>query len=223
MKKAVLVALLVAGAIAFFAFDLDRFLTLEALKAQQARTAAFYAVNPGRALVLFFLFYVAVTTLSLPGGALLTLVAGAIFGLGAGTLLVSFASSLGALLAFLVARSLLRDIVQRRFAPTVRVVDAGVARDGPFYLFAMRLVPAIPFFVVNAVMGLTGMRPWTYYWVSQLGMLPGTAVYVNAGTQLAQLESLSGIFSPQLLGSFLLLAAFPLAARKALEVWRKRR
>ena len=223
MKKALLAVAIAACAAAFFALDLQRFVTLEYLKAQQAAIGAYYAAYPGRTLTLFFLGYVAATTLSLPGGALMTLAAGAIFGLAVGTVLVSFASSLGALAAFLVARYLLHDIVQRRFGTRLRAVNAGVERDGAFYLFALRLVPAVPFFVVNLAMALTPIRPWTYYWVSQLGMLAGTIVYINAGTQLARIASVGDVFSPQLIGSFVLLAAFPFFARAALGPIRNRR
>jgi pyruvate/2-oxoglutarate dehydrogenase complex dihydrolipoamide dehydrogenase (E3) component/uncharacterized membrane protein YdjX (TVP38/TMEM64 family) len=173
--------------------------------------------------------YVVVTGLSLPGAAIMTLAGGAIFGLLWGTLIVSFASSIGATIAFLASRFIFRDTVQRRFADGLRAVNAGVEKDGPFYLFALRLVPIFPFFVINLVMGLTPMKTRTFYWVSQLGMLAGTIVYVNAGTQIAQIETLSGILSPGLLGSFVLLGLFPLlakrivgllAARKVYAPWR---
>jgi pyruvate/2-oxoglutarate dehydrogenase complex dihydrolipoamide dehydrogenase (E3) component/uncharacterized membrane protein YdjX (TVP38/TMEM64 family) len=165
------------------------------------------------------LIYVLVTALSLPGAAVLTLAGGAIFGLGLGTLLVSFASSLGALLAFLVARTLLRDLVRRRFGRQLAPIEAGVARDGVFYLLSLRLAPVFPFFLVNLLMALTPMRAASYYLTSQIGMLPGTLVYVNAGTQLAQLRGLGGILSPPLLGSLLLLALFPWLAKAATRRW----
>jgi pyruvate/2-oxoglutarate dehydrogenase complex dihydrolipoamide dehydrogenase (E3) component/uncharacterized membrane protein YdjX (TVP38/TMEM64 family) len=223
VKKALLAALVAVCVAAFFILDLQRFLSLEYLQSQQAAIAAYYRAQPRRTLALFFVFYVAATTLSLPGGAALTLAAGAIFGLATGTVLVSFASSLGALAAFLVARYLLHDVVQRRFGSRLRAVNAGVERDGPFYLFALRLVPAVPFFVVNLAMALTPIRPWTYYWVSQLGMLAGTIVYINAGTQLARIESVGDVFSPQLVGSFVLLAVFPFLARAAAGSMRARK
>ena len=157
---------------------------------------------------MFFVIYVLVTAFSLPGAAVMTLVGGALFGLGWGLLLVSFASTIGASLAFLIARSLLRDWVQRRFAGYLTAINQGVEKQGGFYLFTLRLVPVFPFFVINLVMALTPIKLWTFYWVSQIGMLAGTAVYVNAGTQLAQLQSLSGILSPALLGSFILLGLF---------------
>ena len=189
----------------FFAFDLQRYLTLESLKAQQAAIEAYTGDHPFRASFYYGLVYVAVTALSLPGATVLTLAGGAIFGLLWGTLIVSFASTIGATLAFLAARFLFRDLVRKRFGDRLEAVDAGIRRDGPFYLFTLRLVPVFPFFVINLVMGLTAMPVRTFYWVSQLGMLPGTIVYVNAGTQLARIESLGDILSPGLLSSFALL------------------
>ncbi|HET6545790.1 MAG TPA: FAD-dependent oxidoreductase [Rhodanobacteraceae bacterium] len=208
-----LVAVLVAGVIAFFAFGLQRYLTLEALKARADTLAALRAAHPLALAAAFFAIYVAVTALSLPGAALLTLAAGALFGLIEGVLLVSFASSIGATLAFLSSRFVFRDAVRRRFGERLEAIDAGVDKGGAFYLFTLRLVPLFPFFVINLVMGLTSLSMATFYWVSQVGMLAGTVVYVNAGTQLARLDSLSGILSPTLIGSFVLLGVFPLIAR----------
>ena len=165
----------------------------------------------------------AVTALSLPGAALMTLAAGAIFGLGWGLLIVSFASSVGATLAFLVSRHLLRDSIQNRYGKSLKSINQGVERDGAFYLFALRLVPAFPFFLINLVMGLTPLKTWTFYWVSQLGMLAGTAVYVNAGTQLAQIQSLGDVASPGLLGAFALLGIFPIIAKKLIDGLRARK
>ncbi|MGB5493766.1 MAG: FAD-dependent oxidoreductase [Sedimenticolaceae bacterium] len=217
---------------AFFAFDLGRFFDLAFIKAQQSSIEAYRDDHPLLTAALFFVIYVAVTGLSLPGAAIMTLVAGAIFGLAWGTLIVSFASSIGATLAFLASRLLFRDVVQQRFGDKLRAINQGMAREGAFYLFALRLVPIFPFFVINLLMGLTPIRTWTYYWVSQVGMLAATLVYVNAGKQLAQIEGLGGILSPALLGSFALLAAFPLLAkrivawlegRKVYAKWRDRR
>ena len=217
---------------AFFAFDLGRFFDLAFIKAQQTSIEAYRQDHPLITAALFFVIYVAVTGLSLPGAAIMTLVAGAIFGLAWGTLIVSFASTIGATLAFLASRLLFRDIVQQRFGDKLRAINRGMAREGAFYLFALRLVPIFPFFVINLLMGLTPIRTWTYYWVSQVGMLAATIVYVNAGQQLAQIEGLGGILSPALLGSFALLAVFPLLAkrvvawlegRKVYAAWRERR
>ncbi len=207
---AIAVAVIIA---AFFIFDLARFFDLAALKFEQARIAAYYAAHPLATGALFFAIYVAVTGLSLPGAALMTLVGGAVFGLVWGTVLVSFASAIGATLAFLASRFVLRDMVQRRFGEHLKSVNAGVARDGAFYLFALRLVPAFPFFIINLVSGLTSLRVLTLYWVSQVGMRAGTLVYVNAGTRLAHVNSLSGILSPGLIASFTLLGVFPLFAK----------
>jgi len=214
MKRLILIGVIAAAIVAFFALDLGRFLTLDALKSSQASFAAWYDAAPLVVIGAYFLVYVAVTALSLPGAAVMTLAGGALFGLGIGTLVVSFASSLGATLAFLVSRFLLRDWVQRRFGDRFAAVNAGMAKDGAFYLFTLRLVPLFPFFVINLVMGLTPIKVRTFYWVSQVGMLAGTLVYVNAGTQLARLDSLAGILSPALIGSFALLGVFPLLAKK---------
>lgn len=223
-KPRLLLLLVIAIAVtAFFAFDLGRFLSLDFFKAQQATIEAYRNAHPGLSVGLFFVIYVAVTGLSLPGAIVMTLVAGAIFGLAWGTLMVSFASTLGATLAFLVSRFVLRDWVQARFSERLKAINDGVKREGTFYLFTLRLVPVFPFFVINLVMGLTAMRTWTFYWVSQLGMLAGTVVYVNAGTQLAQIESLQGILSPGLLVSFALLGVFPLLAKKIVNAIKARR
>ncbi len=223
MKKFALLLLIAALVVAFFALDLGRFLTLDALKSSQAAFAAWFDTSPWRVAGAYFLIYVAVTALSLPGAAMMTLAGGAFFGLWTGLLLVSFASSLGATLAFLASRFLLQDWVQSRFGDRLAAVNAGMAKDGAFYLFTLRLVPLFPFFVINLIMGLTPIKTRTFYWVSQLGMLAGTAVYVNAGTQLAQLDSLSGVLSPGLLGSFALLGLFPLLAKKLIGVIQARK
>ena len=213
-SKLVAVAIIAAVLAAYFAFDLGRFLTLDYFKAQQAAIDAYFRANPVRTAAIYFAIYVAVTGLSLPGAALLTLAGGAVFGLLWGLVIVSFASSLGATLAFLASRFLLRDWVQAKFGDKLKPINDGIAREGAFYLFALRLVPAFPFFVVNLVMGLTPIRTATYYWVSQVGMLAGTVVYVYAGTQLAGITSLKGIISPGLLGAFVRLGLFPFVAKR---------
>ncbi len=207
----------------FFSFDLEHELSLNNLKLQQAVIAEYRNNNPLSALALYALLYIAVTALSLPGATILTLAGGAVFGLLWGTLIVSFASSIGATLAFLAARFLFRDWVKFHFGPRLQAIEDGVRRDGAFYLFTLRLVPLFPFFMINLAMGLTPIKTRTFYWVSQLGMLAGTLVYVNAGTQLAKIDSLSAILSPALLGSFALLGVFPLAAKKMLEVIQQRK
>ncbi|MDT8376731.1 MAG: FAD-dependent oxidoreductase [Mariprofundaceae bacterium] len=222
MKKLSLVVLFAALIFTFFYFDLNQWLTLEGLKSGLDQFESWRIESPLLITGGFFIFYVLVTALSLPGAAAMTLAAGMLFGLVWGTLIVSFASSIGAWLAFLVSRYLFRDVVQKRFGARLKTLNDGVERDGAFYLFALRLVPIFPFFLINLLMGLTAFRATTFYWVSQTGMLAGTLVYVNAGTQLAQLESLSGILSPELLISFALLGLFPLVAKKVLG-WLQRR
>ncbi|MDI6746402.1 MAG: FAD-dependent oxidoreductase [Rhodocyclaceae bacterium] len=223
MKSRKLLFLLIIGVVValYFIFDLGRYFSLDVLKEQQAAIAAWREANPWLAPAYFFLLYVAVTALSLPGAALMTLAGGAIFGLWWGTLIVSFASSIGATLAFLVARFFLRDWVTARFGKRLEAIDAGIRREGAFYLFTLRLVPVFPFFLINLLSGLTAMKTRSFYWVSQLGMLAGTVVYVNAGTQLAKIDSLSGIVSPGLLFSFALLGIFPLMAKKIVEIVHK--
>lgn len=221
-SKIILVALVATLIGAFFFFDLKAFFTLESLKDNLRAIEDFQREN--RLLVQggFFLVYVLAMALSLPIATVLTLGAGALFGFWLGVALVSFASTLGATVAFLAARLLFRDAVRARFAKQLAAIDRGVARDGAFYLFAMRLVVAIPPSVINVAMGVTPIRVWTFYWVSQLGMLAATCVYVNAGLQLAQLESAGDILSPTFIGSFLLLGLFPLLAKKALDGYRAR-
>lgn len=220
----ILLLLVVAAAIAaFFLFDLDRYLTLDMLKARQADLAALLRERPWFAIAGFFLIYVAATALSLPGAAILTLAAGAIFGLWAGTAIVSVASTLGACLAFLSSRYLLRDWVAARFGKRIAAIDRGIRRDGAFYLLSLRLIPVFPFFLVNLAMGLTAMRLAPYALASWIGMLPGTIVYVNAGTQIARIETTSDILSPALIGSFVLLGLFPLLAKFVVSRLRRRR
>ena len=222
-KRWLALGLLVAAVVLFFAFDLGQYLNLEAIKARQAQLEGWRAAQPLQAALVFFGAYVAVTALSLPGATVMTLAGGAIFGLGWGTLLISFASSIGATLAFLASRWLLGGWVQERFADRLKAFNEGMERDGAFYLFTLRLVPLVPFFVINLAMGLTRIRPPMFYGVSQLGMLPATLVYVNAGTQLAQIDSLAGIVSPGLLASLVLLGVFPLLARKVSDFLRARK
>jgi pyruvate/2-oxoglutarate dehydrogenase complex dihydrolipoamide dehydrogenase (E3) component/uncharacterized membrane protein YdjX (TVP38/TMEM64 family) len=213
-KKLLLIGALLVLIALFFAFDLGRFLSLDTLQSRQLEFAALYAERPLIVIAAYFVIYVAVTALSLPGAAIMTLAGGAIFGLWVGTLIVSFASTTGATLAFLTSRYLLRESVQARFSARIAEIDKGIEKDGAFYLFTLRLVPLVPFFIINLVMGITRMRVVVFSGVSQLGMLAGTAVFVNAGTQLAKIESLRGILSPAVLGSFVLLGVFPLIAKQ---------
>ncbi len=211
-----LIAILITIA-GFFYFGGATHLTLAALKAQQTSLINFYNTHPIQALASYALIYIAVTALSLPGATILTLAGGAIFGLLWGTVIVSFASTIGASLAFLSARFLFRDAVQAKFGEHLKTINEGIEKDGEYYLFTLRLVPLFPFFMINLLMGLTTLKTRTFYGISQLGMLAGTLVYVNAGTQLGKLDSLSGILSPALVGSFVLLGVFPLLAKKIIE------
>jgi pyruvate/2-oxoglutarate dehydrogenase complex dihydrolipoamide dehydrogenase (E3) component/uncharacterized membrane protein YdjX (TVP38/TMEM64 family) len=222
MKKLILVLIIVAVAVSFFAFDIDKLLTLENIKSSQADFEQIKATSPVLVSLAFFALYVLVTALSLPGAALMTLAAGAFFGLIWGLVLVSFASTIGATLAFLVSRYLMRKSVQNRFGDRLAAINNGIETEGAFYLFTLRLVPIFPFFLINLLMGLTPIKTFTYYWVSQLGMLAGTVVYINAGTQIAGIESLGGILSLPLLLSFALLGVFPLLAKK-ITGWLKKK
>jgi pyruvate/2-oxoglutarate dehydrogenase complex dihydrolipoamide dehydrogenase (E3) component/uncharacterized membrane protein YdjX (TVP38/TMEM64 family) len=222
-SKLILVAAVAPLVVAFFAFDLGQFLSLDYLKQQHADFAALYARQPLLVIGAYALLYTVVFALALPVGAVMTLAGGALFGVWLGALVVSFASSIGAALAFLASRYVLADTVRARFGARLGVVDKGVARDGAFYLFTLRLIPAIPPAAINLLFGLTKMRTWTFYWVSQLGMLAGTIVYVNAGTQLGKLDSLKGILSPGVIGSLVLLGLFPLIAKKIVETVQRRK
>jgi pyruvate/2-oxoglutarate dehydrogenase complex dihydrolipoamide dehydrogenase (E3) component/uncharacterized membrane protein YdjX (TVP38/TMEM64 family) len=218
MKKLALLVLIAAAIAAFFALGLQRYLSLEFFQQQRAAIDAFYAAHPVQTMAAYLLIYVAVAALSLPGAAVMTLVGGALFGFWVGLVLVSFASSIGATLAFLAARLVLRDWVQGKFGDKLAPINAGIEREGAFYLFALRLVPLFPFFIVNLLMGLTKLRTATFYWVSQLGMLAGTAVYVYAGTQLGQFKISGG-----LIFAFVLLGIFPLIAKRVLDALKARK
>lgn len=217
--KKILTVLIMAALVAlFFLFDLQRYLSLSEIKTHQEAFQQFYTSNRMLSLIGYFALYVLVTALSLPGAVIMTLAGGALFGFLPALIAVSFASTIGATLAFLVSRFLLRDWLQCQFRERLQVLNTGIENEGGFYLFTLRLVPIFPFFVINLVMGLTPMRTSTFYWVSQLGMLAGTAVYVNAGTRLGQIETLNGILSTELLLSFALLGMFPLLARKTVAL-----
>lgn len=219
-----LIALAVVAAIAsYFVFDLDQYFSLARLKSQRDALAAWAENNPVASIGGYFVIYVVMAALSLPGAAIMTIAGGAIFGLVVGSITVSFASSVGATLAFLVARFLFRDAVQKRFGERLKWINEGVERDGAWYLLSLRLVPIFPFFVINLAAALTPIRTWTYYWVSQLGMFPATVVYVNAGTQLGQVSSAGDILSPSLIGAFVLLALLPLLMRWTLGWLESRR
>jgi len=221
-KTLVLLVLLILIAI-FFVFDLGRFFSLAFIKEQQGNFSAVYEQRPALVTAAFFAVYVLITALSLPGAAIMTLAGGASFGLVWGTVVVSFASTIGATLAMLAARYLLRDSIEGRFGKRLDEVNKGIEKEGGFYLFTLRLVPLIPFFALNLLMGLTKMKTWTYFWVSQLGMFAGTVAYVNAGTEIAKITSLRSILSPGLLGSFVLLGLLPLVIKKMLDYVKRRK
>jgi pyruvate/2-oxoglutarate dehydrogenase complex dihydrolipoamide dehydrogenase (E3) component/uncharacterized membrane protein YdjX (TVP38/TMEM64 family) len=222
-SKLILIGAVIALVAAYFAFDLGHYLSLDYLKQRQAEFAALYAQQPLLVIGAYALVYIVVFALALPVGAVMTLAGGALFGVWIGAVVVSFASSIGAALAFLASRYVLADSVRNRFGARLAEVDKGIAKDGAFYLFTLRLIPAIPPAALNLLFGLTKIRTWTFYWVSQLGMLAGTIVYVNAGTQLGKLDSLKGILSPGLIGSFVLLGVFPLVAKKIVDVLQGRK
>jgi len=217
MKKLIIIILAVFCATVFYQLGLDQYLTLEGIKNSQQQINQLNQQQPLLVALAFLCIYVLVTALSIPGAAVLTLAAGAFFGVVWGTVIVSFASSIGATIAFLLARYLFRESAQQRFADKLKAINQGIEKEGALYLFSLRLVPIFPFFMINLAMGLTPIRTTTFYWVSQIGMLAGTVVFVNAGTQLAQINSLSGILSPALLLSFALLGVFPIIAKKIIE------
>lgn len=221
LAKTIAVLAVIGLICAYFVFDLGQYLSLDHLKAQQESLNAYYTNNPARLIAIYFGIYVLCTALSIPGATVITLAGGAVFGVFLGTVLVSIASTLGATLAFLLSRFLLRDWVQARFKDKLHRINDGIEKEGAFYLFTLRLVPAFPFFLVNLLMGLTRLPGLTFFWVSQLGMLPGTIAYVNAGTQLSKIQSFKDILSPSLLISFAVLGVLPLASKKLIEAFRK--
>ncbi|UUM29738.1 TVP38/TMEM64 family protein [Vibrio japonicus] len=213
MNKKWILGLILLGLIIFLATNFGQYLTLDNAKAQQIALDDFINANFALAALVYFLAYVAITAFSIPGAAVVTLLGAALFGFWVSLFLVSFASTIGATLAFLSSRFLLREWVQSKFGNKLQAINQGVERDGAFYLFSLRLIPVFPFFLINLLMGLTPISVSRYYLVSQLGMLPGTAVYLNAGTQLAQIDTLSGIVSPSVLASFALLGLFPIIVK----------
>jgi pyruvate/2-oxoglutarate dehydrogenase complex dihydrolipoamide dehydrogenase (E3) component/uncharacterized membrane protein YdjX (TVP38/TMEM64 family) len=223
IKKLFILLALAAAAIVFFVFDLGRFFSLAFIKESQQSFSALYNERPVFITAMFFAIYVAITALSLPGAAIMTLAAGASFGLVWGTVVVSFASTLGATLAMLISRYVLRDSIEKRFGEKLADLNKGMEKEGAFYLFTLRLIPLIPFFMLNVLMGLTKMKTLTFFWVSQLGMLAGTVAYVNAGTEIAKIDSLRSILSPGLIGSFVLLGLFPLLMKKVIDFFKKRK
>jgi uncharacterized membrane protein YdjX (TVP38/TMEM64 family) len=215
--KIILIIIFAVLIAAFFLFDFGQYFNLEFIKTKQAEIDAFYMANPITAALSFFSIYVFLTGLSLPAAGIMTLIGGAIFGLVWGTVLVSFASSIGATLAFLVSRYLFRDIIQQKFSQQLKPINEGIEMDGGLYLFTLRLVPVFPFFIINLVMGLTPIRTITFFLVSQVGMLPASMIIINAGTQLAQINDPGDILSFNIIVSFALLGIFPLLAKKTVD------
>jgi uncharacterized membrane protein YdjX (TVP38/TMEM64 family) len=223
VKKIGIVGVIIILIALFQIFDLSQYLSLEYLKSSRESLALLYAENTFAVIAAYFCIYVLVTSLSLPGAAVMTLAGGAVFGLVTGTIVVSFASTIGATLACIVSRYLLQDWVQSRFGEKLATINEGLEKEGAFYLFTMRLIPAFPFFLINLAMGLSKLPVRTFYWVSQLGMLPGTIVYVNAGKELGKIDSLGSILSPSLLISFALLGLLPLTLKKLIALYRRKR
>jgi uncharacterized membrane protein YdjX (TVP38/TMEM64 family) len=223
IQKIIIILVIVGLIAAFKIFDLGQYLTLSYIKESQEKFQLLYSEHRAAVIAGYMAIYILVTSLSLPGAAIMTLAAGALFGLVTGTIIVSFASTIGATLACFVSRFILREWVQGKVGDKLKTINEGIEKEGPFYLFTLRLIPIFPFWLINLVMGLTKMPLTTFYWVSQLGMLAGTIVYVNAGKELGKIESLSGILSPTLILSFVLLGLFPLITKKLLGLYKKRK
>ena len=223
IRKIAIGTIIIVLIAAFKIFGLNQYLTLEYLKASRLQLAGIYAVHPFKVIAVYMVSYICATALSLPGAAILTLAGGALFGLLKGCIIISFASSIGATLACMVSRYFLGDWVQGKFSDKLAVINQGIAREGGFYLFTLRLVPIFPFFMINLIMGLTRMRISQFYWISQLGMLPGTLVYVNAGRELGKIQTPSGILSPGLIVSFIILGIFPFMVKKIVAKLRQKR
>jgi len=222
LQRLLIVAAVIALVVLFKVLGLGQYLTLDYLKASQDKFALLYADHRLAVIAAYMAIYITVTALSLPGAAVMTLAGGAMFGFWVGVIVVSFASTIGATLACFVARFLLRDWVQNKFGEKLSAINKGIENEGAFYLFSLRLVPIFPFFVINLAMGLTSLKLLTFYWVSQIGMFPGTIVFVNAGKELGKIESLSGILSPGLIISFIILGLFPITVKKLLSYYKKK-
>lgn len=222
-KKLSVIILLISIIGLFFILDLGQYLDLTYIKSKQEAINNYYSINPIFTALIFFISYILITGVSLPGASIMTLIGGAIFGVGWGTLLVSFGSVLGATMAFLVVRYLFHDFIQNRYSKQLEPINNGIKKEGGFYLFSIRLVPAFPFFIINALMALTPIKTINFALISQIGMLPATIVYVNAGTQLAKIESLGDILSKELIISFVLLGIFPLLTKKIMDYVKQKR
>ncbi len=223
LKKLLIVGVVVVIIIIFKIFNLGDYLSLSYIKASQQKLELMYLEHQAPVIAAYILIYILVTSLSLPGAVVMTLAGGGIFGFWMGTLIVSFASTIGATLACLVSRFILRDWIQNKFGDKLKTVNQGIEMEGAFYLFTLRLIPVFPFWLINLVMGLTKIPLKTFFWVSQVGMLAGTLIYVNAGKELAKIDSLSGILSPRLILSFVLLGLLPITTKKMLALYRARK
>jgi uncharacterized membrane protein YdjX (TVP38/TMEM64 family) len=222
-QKIIFGILVLAAVVAYKVFDLSQYLTLSYIKESQAEFAILYNEHQIVVILAYAAIYIITVSLSLPGAAVLTLAGGALFGLWVGTLVVSFASTIGAAMACIVSRFILREWVQSKFGDKLKTVNEGIEKEGAFYLFTLRLIPIFPFWLINLIMGLTKMPVRRFFWVSQLGMFPGTIVYVNAGKELARIDSLSGILSPGLIISFVLLGIFPIIVKKGLSIYKSKK
>ncbi|RBM31164.1 TVP38/TMEM64 family protein [Vibrio tarriae] len=222
MYKKLIIAIVLIAIAALLVTQFSQYLTLDVAKAKQAELANYIDAHLLQAALIYFVVYVLLTAFSIPGATVVTLLGAALFGFWLSLMLASFASTIGATLAFLSSRFLLRDWVQAKFADKLQTINQGIERDGAFYLLSLRLIPIFPFFLINLVMGLTPISTWRYYWVSQLGMLPGTAVYLNAGTQLAEISSLGEIVSLPVLASFVLLGVFPMVVKRLMSKFQQR-
>ena len=222
-KKIILASTILIIIFSFFAFDLQNHLNFENLKNSQQNINSYYLENSTLTIFLFFIIYVLAISFSLPGAAILTILAGAIFGLLIGVVIVSFASTIGATISFLSSRYILRNYVEKKFPKILEKVNKGIEKEGNLYLFSLRLIPLFPFFVINLVMGLTKIKTSTFYLVTQIGALAGTIVYVNAGSQLSQIESLSEILSPGLIFAFVLLGIFPFVVKYIMKFFKKKK
>jgi len=221
-KKIILISTVLILFSSYFYFDLGNFLSLGYIKESQNSFQSHYLENPITTLLIFFIIYTLITAVSFPGAAVLTLLAGALFGIVVGTIVVSFASTIGATIAMLFSRYMFHDYVKEKLKKSYKKINDGIKKEGAFYLFTLRLVPIFPFFLINIAMGLTNMKLWTYYWISQIGMFAGTIVYVNAGSQLSNINSLSGILSFNIIVSFVILGVFPYIAKKSIEIYKNK-
>ncbi|MBC8316930.1 MAG: TVP38/TMEM64 family protein [Desulfobulbaceae bacterium] len=223
IKRLLIVLAGILAVFLFYYFDLKQYLTLSYIKESQESLQQLYLENRLTVISAYMAIYIAVTALSLPGAVIMTLAGGGLFGFTVGTIVISFASTIGATIACAVSRYLLRDSVQGKFSDKLKAINKGIEEEGAFYLFTVRLIPVFPFFIVNLLLGLTKMPLITYFWVSQLGMIPGTMVYVNAGKELAKIDSLGGILSPGLIASFVILGLFPITVKKTMGFFRRKK